>query len=143
MKQSHEAVHRKRPELWPSNWILHHDNAPAHKVFSVEQFLTQKSIIEMKHPPYSPDLAPKWLLAVSRNKVCLKGTNISEYWRHPRNEMTALKAVWQQEFQNCSNSGSIIGLSAYLLKGCTSKVTPLIKFLVYTYACNEIILGTS
>jgi hypothetical protein len=23
----HEAVHRKRPELWPSNWILHHDSA--------------------------------------------------------------------------------------------------------------------
>jgi len=24
-----EAVLRKRPELWPNDWILHHDNAPA------------------------------------------------------------------------------------------------------------------
>jgi hypothetical protein len=36
----------KRPELWPNNWILHHDNVPAHK-----QFVTQKSITEMEHPP--------------------------------------------------------------------------------------------
>jgi len=23
-----------KPELWPNNWILHHDNTPAHKVLS-------------------------------------------------------------------------------------------------------------
>jgi hypothetical protein len=34
LKQLHEAVHRKRFELQPKNWILHHDNAPAHKVLS-------------------------------------------------------------------------------------------------------------
>jgi len=26
-----EAVHRKRLELWPNDWILHCDNGPAHK----------------------------------------------------------------------------------------------------------------
>jgi hypothetical protein len=35
VKWLHEAVPRKRPELWPNNWSLHHDNAPAHKVLSV------------------------------------------------------------------------------------------------------------
>jgi hypothetical protein len=35
------------------DWILHHDNAPAHKTLSVKQFLAQKSIAEMEHPPYS------------------------------------------------------------------------------------------
>jgi hypothetical protein len=47
LKLLHEAVHRKRPELWPSDWILHHDNAPAHKALSVKQFLAQKSTTEM------------------------------------------------------------------------------------------------
>jgi len=47
----------KRPELWPNNWILHCDNAPANKALSVKQFLAQKSITEMEHPPFSPDLA--------------------------------------------------------------------------------------
>jgi hypothetical protein len=34
LKWSCEAVHRKTPELWPSNWILHHDNGPAKNVLS-------------------------------------------------------------------------------------------------------------
>jgi hypothetical protein len=38
--------------------ILHHDNAPAHKALSVKQFVAQKSINEMEHPFYSPNLAP-------------------------------------------------------------------------------------
>jgi hypothetical protein len=52
LKRLREAVCRKRPELWPNDWILHHDSAPAHKVPSVKQFLTQQSITEMEHPPY-------------------------------------------------------------------------------------------
>jgi histone-lysine N-methyltransferase SETMAR len=73
VKQEYVAVRRKRPELWPNDWILHDDNAPAHKALSVKQFMAQKSITEMEHPPYSPDLAPNdfWLLPklVFKNKV--------------------------------------------------------------------------
>jgi hypothetical protein len=32
-------------------------NIPAHKTLSVKQFRAQKSITEMEHAPYSPDLA--------------------------------------------------------------------------------------
>jgi hypothetical protein len=49
---------KKRPEFRPNEWIRHHDNASAHKVLSVKQFLAQKSITEMQHPSYSPVLAP-------------------------------------------------------------------------------------
>jgi hypothetical protein len=50
-------------ELWPNNWILHHDNTAAHKVLSVKQFLVQKWITEMGMPTLFPDLAPHdlWL----------------------------------------------------------------------------------
>jgi len=92
-----EAVHRERPELWPNNWILHNDNASAHKALSLKQFLAQKSITEMEHPLYS--LGSEWLLAVSKNKVYLKGTKISEYWTHSKNVMMATKAIPWQEFQ--------------------------------------------
>jgi hypothetical protein len=47
LKQLCEAVHRRRPELWPSDWILHHDNAVACKALTVKQFLAQRSITEM------------------------------------------------------------------------------------------------
>jgi len=32
LQRLHDAAHRHRPEKWrSSNWILHHDNAPAHR----------------------------------------------------------------------------------------------------------------
>ena len=38
-----EKVRRKRPELFANNsWILHHDNAPAHKALSMREFLATK-----------------------------------------------------------------------------------------------------
>jgi histone-lysine N-methyltransferase SETMAR len=74
----HEAVYRKRPELWPSHWILHHDNAPAYKELSIKQFLTQKAITEMEHPPCSPDLAPNDFWPFPKI-VCHKGMKIPGY----------------------------------------------------------------
>jgi hypothetical protein len=47
-----EAVHRRRPELWPDTWILHHDNASAHDALAVREFLAKKSIMKLDHPPY-------------------------------------------------------------------------------------------
>jgi len=44
------------PNITP-NWVLHHDNAPAHAAFSVAQFLTPKGITVMPQPHCSPDLA--------------------------------------------------------------------------------------
>jgi hypothetical protein len=32
LKQLHKAAHRRRPELWPSDWVLHNDTALAHKM---------------------------------------------------------------------------------------------------------------
>lgn len=53
-----ERVRKKRPGLWKDNaWILHQENAPAHNAFSVKQFLDNKRIPVLEHPPYSPDSA--------------------------------------------------------------------------------------
>jgi hypothetical protein len=34
------------------------DNAPAHDALRIHKFLAKKSITQMGHPPYSPDLDP-------------------------------------------------------------------------------------
>jgi hypothetical protein len=73
LKQLSEAVFRKRLELWPNDWIFHHDNASAHKVLSVKQFLAQKSISEMEHPPYSSDQALDDLGLFPKIRSALKG----------------------------------------------------------------------
>jgi hypothetical protein len=96
LKRLREAVRRKRPELQPNDLILHHDDALAHKALSVKQFLAQKFINKMEHPPYSYDFAPNDLRLFPKMK----------------NVLTVLKAIPQQDLKNVSNSGRIVGLSA-------------------------------
>jgi histone-lysine N-methyltransferase SETMAR len=40
------------------DWVLQHDNAPAHTALSIREFLAKKNIPVLPHPPYSPDLTP-------------------------------------------------------------------------------------
>ena len=59
MRRLREALRKKRPELWKNNsWLLHHDNAPAHSLLLVRNFLAKNNTVIMPQPPYSPDLAP-------------------------------------------------------------------------------------
>jgi transposase len=54
-----EKIRRQRSQLCQSGgWLLHHDNAPAHTALSIQEFLVEKKIPVVPHPPYSPDLAP-------------------------------------------------------------------------------------
>jgi hypothetical protein len=93
MKRFPEAVCRKRPELWPNYWILHHDNAPAHKAPSVKQFIAQKSITER-------DLAPNDLWLSPKIKSVLMEQRFYDTEDLKKMPMV-LKAIPQQEFQKC------------------------------------------
>jgi hypothetical protein len=93
-------VHRKRSELWPDDWNLHHDNAPAHKALTVKQLLAQKLITEMEHLPYSPDLALNDFWLLPKIKSALKGQSFLDT-EDIRRKVTALKGVPHQEFQKC------------------------------------------
>jgi hypothetical protein len=95
---------RKRPEPLPKGWILHHDNAPAHKALSVKQFLAQKSITETEHSSYSPDFSPNDFWLFPKIKSALKGRKFQDIEDIQKNLTMALKAIPQQEFQNISNS---------------------------------------
>jgi hypothetical protein len=48
-----ESVRKERPELWPDNWILHHDNVPTHDALRARESLAKKSITKLGHLPYS------------------------------------------------------------------------------------------
>jgi hypothetical protein len=53
-----DAVGKKRPEKWgTSTWFLLHNNAPAHRQFSVKGFFAKNNMTTLEHPPHSPDLA--------------------------------------------------------------------------------------
>ena len=49
------------------------DNAPAHSALHVRQFLAQKMVTVLDHPPYSPDLAPVDFFLFLHLKAAIKG----------------------------------------------------------------------
>ena len=51
-------IQRKRPQYTKGRWKLHRDNARPHTAKVVTEFLEERKIEIVPHPPYSPDLAP-------------------------------------------------------------------------------------
>jgi len=102
LKRLREKVRRKRPELIANNsWILHHDNAPAHTALSVREFLAAKQITVLEHPAYSPDLAPSDFCLFPKIKEILKGGHFDDIDDIRSNTTAALRAILQNQFQNC------------------------------------------
>ncbi|CAH2108037.1 unnamed protein product [Euphydryas editha] len=65
---------RKRPQLWETgDWLLHHDNAPAHASNIVQQYLLKHSVAQLRQPPYSSDIALCDFWLFPRLKMPLKG----------------------------------------------------------------------
>jgi hypothetical protein len=107
LKRLRESVRTKRPEFRPTDGILHHDNAPAHKALSAEQFLAQKSTTEKQLPPSSLDLAANDLWLFTEIKSALKGRRFQII-----KDIKKVTTILQQQFQKRSNSGSNVGLCA-------------------------------
>ncbi|UYV71883.1 hypothetical protein LAZ67_9000872 [Cordylochernes scorpioides] len=74
MRNLREAIRQKRPDLWKNkNWLLHHDNAPAHTSLLVRDFLAKTNTLMMPQPPYSPDLVPCDFFLFPKLKRPMKG----------------------------------------------------------------------
>ncbi|UYV78187.1 hypothetical protein LAZ67_16000409 [Cordylochernes scorpioides] len=74
MRNLREAIRQKHPDLWKNkNWLLHHDNAPAHTSLLVRDFLAKNNTLMMPQPPYSPDLAPCDFFLFPKLKRPVKG----------------------------------------------------------------------
>ena len=81
-------------------WILHHDNAPAHSALIVHEFLARNSITVLEHPPYSPDLAPCDFFLFPKCKLVLRGHHLWDVTI--KSETTSLlKGLREEEFQGC------------------------------------------
>ena len=62
---------KRRPRTGVRGIKILHDNAPAHKSTTVQQYLKESGFDVLDHPPYSPDLSP------------------CDFWLFPRKEMLA------------------------------------------------------
>ena len=69
-----DSIHNKHPELWRrKNWLLLHDNAPAHRSVFVQEELARQQVTILPHPPYLPDLPPCDFSLFPHMKVLLLG----------------------------------------------------------------------
>ena len=103
LKKLRERVRKKRTNLWSNNsWLLHqNNNAPAHNALSVKQFLAEKCITGLEHPPYSPDLAPCDFYLFPKLKSALKGTHFQSVEEVKTKTADILKKMTLNDFQHC------------------------------------------
>ena len=67
------SIMLKRPERWrKQDFILHHNNAPAHTAIKVTEFLAKNGTPVAPYPPYSPDLAPNDFFLFPDSNACWK-----------------------------------------------------------------------
>jgi hypothetical protein len=68
------SICRNHPEFWRrKNWLLLHDNAPAHCFVIVQEGLAKQEVTILPHPPYSSDFAPCDFFSFPRLKEKLCG----------------------------------------------------------------------
>ncbi|UYV77389.1 hypothetical protein LAZ67_15000823 [Cordylochernes scorpioides] len=74
MRNLREVIRQKRPDWWKNkNWLLHHDNAPAHTSLLVREFLAKNNTLMMPQPPYSPNLTSCDFFLFPKLKRLMKG----------------------------------------------------------------------
>ncbi|XP_035221813.1 histone-lysine N-methyltransferase SETMAR-like [Stegodyphus dumicola] len=75
------------------SWLLLHDNARPEIALPVRRFLAQHSVVEMQHPPYSPDLAPADFFLFLKLKNSLKGTRFQDVEAIKKTVTSVLKSI--------------------------------------------------
>jgi transposase len=80
---------------------LHQDKAPAHNALYVKQFLANKNITVLEHPPYSPDLAPSDFYLFPKIKSVLIGTHFVSVEDVKEKMAEILNTLTKRELRNC------------------------------------------
>ncbi|UYV64377.1 SARM1 [Cordylochernes scorpioides] len=102
MRNLREAIRQKRPDLWKNkNWLLHHDNAPAHTSLLVRDFLAKNNTLMMPQPPYSPDLAPCDFFLFPKLKRPMKGRRYATLDEIKTASKEELKKIFKNDFLKC------------------------------------------
>ena len=83
------------------DWLLQHDNAPAHTALSIREFLVKKNIPVLPHPPYSPNLATCNFSLFPKLKSKLKGHHFGTIENIPKVVTDELNTLMENDFQYC------------------------------------------
>ncbi|UYV65463.1 hypothetical protein LAZ67_3004436 [Cordylochernes scorpioides] len=102
MRNLREAICQKHPDLWKNkNWLLHHDNAPAHTSLLVRDFLAKNNTLMMPQPQYFPDLAPCDFFLFPKLKRPMKGRRYATLDEIKTASKEELKKIFKKDFLKC------------------------------------------
>jgi len=108
-----KVLNNQRPTSGTTNMKILHDNARPHVTKTVKDRLNQVGITIIRHPPYSPDLAPSdfWLFDLIKKHlddhldVQSQKSQITEILLNiPKNEYRKTFEKWLERMQLCINN---------------------------------------
>jgi histone-lysine N-methyltransferase SETMAR len=73
-----KQLKKKRPVMVAQQWWFHWDNVQVHTAAVVQEWLAAHNIQVIRHPPYSPDLAPADFLLFWRVNKQLVGLTLDQ-----------------------------------------------------------------
>jgi hypothetical protein len=89
----------KSLELWRNhNWLLHHDNVPAHTSLNTTEFVTNSNMIISPHPLYLPELAPHDFALFPKLKMKLKGQRFESVSGIQRELQVVVDSIKENDF---------------------------------------------
>jgi len=100
LERLRKRVQRVRTDI-AHDWVLHHDNAPAHTALSVREFPAKKNIPVLPHPPYSPDLALCDFYLFPKLKLKLKGHHFGKIENIQQTVTDDLNTLTDNDFRYC------------------------------------------
>jgi histone-lysine N-methyltransferase SETMAR len=110
LRRLRNSVCCKHPELWHrKNWLLLHNNAPAHRSVLVQEELAQQQVTVLPHPPDPPDLAPCDFFFFSHLKEKLCGCRFQSAKKIITATRAAVRNLPQISFSSVSSSYTNIG----------------------------------
>jgi len=101
LKRLRLAVSRKMPQKQPAGaWALHHDNAPAHTVHSIQVFLASHGNPVVQQSVYYPDKAPCYFRLYPELKTVMKERRFEDIDAIKKNATSTLNTI-PKNFQKC------------------------------------------
>ena len=100
LKKLKKYFKKRRPATGLSGVRLLHDNASSHKAAIVRDFLKLEKVVELPHPPYSPDLAPCDFFLFARLKRFLTGRKYKTRTQLGSAIFQCLKGIPREDYEN-------------------------------------------
>ena len=101
LKTLRDAVRKKRPRFWSSgNWLLHHDNAPAHLSNLEQQIWRNTGLYSFASLRTFPTLGCDFWMFL-KLKMTLKGKRFDDIETIQSNATRELKAISKSAFKDC------------------------------------------